>query len=414
MQNRTISRHAYTGMSFCFMPEYKMITNPMVEIQSREDRNETVNCFDTAQEAVVLARDVLAAFARNSDEPALSSAYSIRDKHICSSTPLKTLDEPRVCAQARNRPLGSALQPSPKLELLDGALNGYSNSLMSLEELMCESNPSLTPVAENCDVLNFVKTIDDINATFCGANYQENDICGALKQVGDVREIEDSDVVGKKNNGTDSIEALKHLLDGTSNLTFQPKILELDPFQHTHHGSEKHFGQGALTTNSTKSADNSLGRKNARDRRRAIARRRTLFRRRADEKARMQRIMKGLLCLPEEERQKELMKIEHQRRENEIRRKAEEKRRLGRQAVERCRGKAGLGHKALEMRLKLIRDENQKLRRVIGYLSKSGLVSVEELRKHRIVFATERIMSAMSKSTTLGAQRASILEVTKG
>lgn len=125
--------------------------------------------------------------------------------------------------------------------------------------------------------------------------------------------------------------------------------------------------------------------KSTRDRRRAIARQRTLVKRRAEEQFRMRKMLNDLSRLSEAERVRKLTEIKEEALRREERKKEEQRRVSSREAVQRCRGKAGSTKQELESNLKQLRNENEKLKEILTALAQCGCITIEEFRKCGVI-----------------------------
>eukprot|EP00178_Gracilaria_changii_P000042 TRINITY_DN1002_c0_g1_i1.p3 TRINITY_DN1002_c0_g1~~TRINITY_DN1002_c0_g1_i1.p3 ORF type:complete len:404 (-),score=86.24 TRINITY_DN1002_c0_g1_i1:3648-4859(-) len=345
-------------------------------------------CVDTSREAALLARKLLDALARNCVAyPPLSLGRAISDECSQPSMLHKSRDESKSVVHMRKRSLDVALRRTSEVEIPYRVQNSACTQRNPPRESKRKSNGTLVAPSDDSHILHFVKAIDDVHTNFVSGSCAPNELHQSSGTGAKCANRIAGKLITKENKYPSHIEALERILDGNDELAAPTASNGLAPSTSCVHRSvEDKF-----------KANSSLERKKARERRRAIARQRTLLKRKAEESKRMQKVMQELSQMAEEEKLKELKKIQHQQRENELRIKLEEKRRLGRLAVAKCRGKAGRCRKALEAQLKMTCNENQKLKRVLAYLAKSGVLSAEELRQHRMFIATERMKQATRK-----------------
>ncbi|CAN8066182.1 unnamed protein product [Agarophyton chilense] len=382
----------------------------MEGIQTKEHTTKTDTNPSTVKEAAALARKVLAALAGNSVEqvPYADGLVCGEKKH--APLPSNSPTTQRADVGTGRAPTFSTMQSSSGEDILYNMQTRDSMTAATVEEFVSASNISLAPIVDNRNVLDFVKAIDDANATFSSRGVGQTHLCDGPCPFDSLSGIDSELSAWKANGFLGNMAQLEHQLTEKDNLALQTQHLGHFPVEIVHASSGKNCEQDTYQTKSKRltswpsvtSVEDKSGtytsfhRKNARDRRRALARRRTLLKREAEETRRMQKLVQSLLHLPEQERQEELMKIEQRQRDNENRRRVEEKRRLGRQAVERCRGRAGLSRQAMETQYKVIRNENFRLKRIIVYLLKSGVLHADELRKHRIFVAGDQTQCAPS------------------
>lgn len=357
---------------------------------------------DTIIQATILARKVLQALAHEHKNEEFSSTKKSKEGIFFS---LESRRNGKIQLLPPNIDSTIPVSANPlsltNLNRTETLLPRYSDQF---EELVTSSYSNGLPVLENDSALDFIRSIDDVNTTLdnmCSPR-EANDQSGFNDKLETVQvETNTSAIDNPVWSSLKGLETYEQISGGgpvqdTYSLpTFEKMTNAENEFLQDMLPEDVlfHDTNATLTTSVEAFASNTkddskpgiLDRKSTRDRRRAIARRRTILKRRGEEQSRMRKLVNDLSNLPEAERVVELTKLKNEALQREEQRRTEQRRVSSREAVQKCRGKAGSTKQELESNLRLLHRENEKLKKVLIVLAQSGCVTIEEFRKQGII-----------------------------